>query len=200
MADPEYFTLTEFRLLPDMDDATAYPEAAVLAAAAYVTAVIERECGTSFVSRTVTGEEHDGGGYAVVLSRPHVLSVSSATEDGVAVTDDLRVSSGVLRKFSADDFVPIACAAGVGNVSVTYAAGYSTTPPADIKSAAMYGTRARLLEKAASSGMDERRTSLNTDMGVINYTVAGQDNPTGYPQVDAVILGWRNKLNVFGFA
>lgn len=200
MADPEYFTLAEFRAMPDMSDTTKYPEAAVLAAAAYITAIIERECGTSFIGRTVTGELCDGGNYGVVLSRPFVVSVTSATQDGVAVTDSLRVSGGVVQRFAAGSYTQTQWSSGFGNVAVTYVAGYSSTPPADIKSAAMQGTRARLLEIASTSGVDDRRTSLSTEMGTVSFVIAGEGRPTGYPVVDEVIMGWKRKLDVFGFA
>lgn len=191
----EYFTENEFRALPDMDDATAYPDAAIEAAEAYIVGVIEREVGTSFIGRTVTGEKHDGGVYSIPLNAARVLSVTSVTQNGVAVSgSELNLDGSILERFAVGATSPSLWATGRRNISVTYSSGYSSTPPADVKSAAMYGTRARLLEKSAATGMDERRTSLNTDMGVINYTVAGQDNPTGYPQVDAVILGWRRAL------
>lgn len=203
MADPEYFLLSELRALPQMSDTTTYTEARCLAAAAYITAIIEREVGTSFISRTVTGEIHDGGCYEIVLNKPHALSVTSATEDGAAVTDVLRVKAGIVRKFSAStSYTPGYWAAGTGNVAVTYAAGYCLLAdiPKDIKEAAMKGARAHLLSTNSNATIDDRRTSMNTEMGTINYVIAGENRPTGYPEVDAVILGWKAKLNNYGFA
>lgn len=197
----DYFTLAEFRTLPDMSSVASYSDAAVESAAAFITAVIEREVDASFVARTVTDESHDGGGYAVVLRRPFVLSVTSATEDGVAVTDTLRVRNGVVRKFTAGTYTPLLWAEGTGNVAVTYSAGYSSTPPSDIKEAAMWGTRARLLDTASNATVTDRKRSVtNTEGGTTEYVIAGADRPTGYPSVDAVIIGWRNRLNNFGFA
>jgi hypothetical protein len=200
VVDPEYFTLAELRALPDVDDTTRYSEARCLAAAAYITSIIERETGTSFISRAVADEIHDGGCYEIVLRKPFVISVTSATEDGVAVTDTLRASSGVLRRFSAGTYTPLRWADGVGNVSVTYAAGYSSTVPGDIKEAAIQGTRARLLSTDSQAGIEDRRTSMSTEQGTVNYVIAGEDRPTGYPEVDEVIMGWKRKLDVFGFA
>lgn len=203
MADPEYFLLTELRALPQMSDTTTYTEARCLAAAAYITAIIEREVGTSFVSRTVTGEVHDGGTYDIVLNKPHVLSVTSATEDGAAVTDVLRVKSGIVRKFSsASSYTPGYWAAGTGNVAVTYAAGYCVLAdiPKDIKEAAMKGTRAHLLATNSNAAIDDRRTSMNTEQGQVQFVIAGEKRPTGYPEVDAVILGWKARLDNYGFA
>ena len=86
-------------------------------------------------------------------------------------------------------------------MKVTYQAGYSTTPPADIKYAALRATRWLLLEGKASNAVSPRQTSITSEMGgTVNFATAGVDRPTGYPDVDAVIVGWRNKINVFGFA
>ena len=197
---PDYFTETELRALPDMS--SGYSTERIESAAAHVVGIIEREVGTSFVARTVTDERHDGGRESIVLNKAYVLSATSATEDGVAVTDTLRVSSGVLRRFaSATDFTPISWATGIGNVTVTYQAGYSSTPPADLKEAALQATRWHLIEHNSNNSVSPRQTSLTNEMGgTVNFAVAGKDRPTGYPDIDAVIVGWRNQLNVFGFA
>jgi hypothetical protein len=194
MADPEYFTLAELRALPDVSDTVRYTEARCLAAAAYVTAIIERECNTSFISRAIAGEVHDGGCYEIFLTKPWTLSVTSATENGVTVTDTLRLKTGAVLRFATGSYVPRPWLQGFGNIAITYAAGYSAAPPADVKEAALQGTRARLLTMDSQAGVEDRRTSLSTDMGVISYVIAGEGRPTGYPEVDAVILGWKKRL------
>lgn len=194
---PEYFTLAELRALPDMSSES---DSRIEAAAAWAVGVIEREVGTSFVARTITGEIHDGGRDAIVLDRPYVLSVTSATENGTTVTDTLRVRGGIVRRFSgATSFTPITWASGCGNVAVTYQAGYSSTPPADIKEAALAATRWHLLEGRASNVHSPRQTSITNELGgTVNFAVAGTDRPTGYPDVDAVIVGWRNRIRIPG--
>lgn len=197
---PDYFTLAEFRALPDMSSDSKYPDARVEAAAAHIVGIIEREVGTSFVERAVT-EVHDGGDDRIVLNAALVRSITSATESGVAVTDDLRVSAGVVTRHSsstATTTVPFA--AGVRNVSITYASGYSATPPADIKEAALQGTRSYMLEHSSDSSVMDRRSTVTSDQGTTSFVLAGPDRPTGYPEVDAVILGWQRRLDVFGFA
>lgn len=199
----DYFLEAELRALPQMSDTATYTTARIDAAAAYITAIIEREVGTSFVARTVTGEVHNGGTYGIVLRKPHVLSVTAATEDGVAVTDTLRAQSGILRRFSsATSYTPGYWAAGTGNVAVTYQAGYTALAdiPKDVKEAALKGTRAHLLATNSNANVDDRRTSINTEAGTVNYVIAGADRPTGYPEVDAVILGWKARLDLYGFA
>jgi hypothetical protein len=199
---PEYFTLPELRALPHVGDTDVYTDARCEAAAAWAVALIEREVGASFVVREHE-ETHDGGRSEIVLGRPHALNTPApeATEDGVAVTDDLRVKSGVLRRFSAGSWTPITWASGVGNVAVTYSAGYSSAPPADVKEAALLLTRLHLLETDSHAATDARTTQRTNEMGgTTTYAVAGADRPTGYPAIDAVIVAWRNKLGVFGFA
>lgn len=195
---PDYFTLTELRAMPHMGDATKYAAARVEAAAAYIVGIFEREVGTAFVTRTVTAEIHDGGHDVIVLDHADAVAVTAITVDGVAAsTSGLTVNGGILQATTGG--APWA-AGGPGGVSVTYTHGYSTAPPADVKEAALIGTRAHLLATAASSATDARRTSMSTESGTINYAVAGGDNPTGYPEVDSVIVAWRNRLGMVGFA
>ncbi len=193
---PDYFTLDELAALPNMTEAR-YTTARKEAAAAYVVGIIEREVETSFIARTVTDEVHDGGGTGILLNTPYVLSVTSATENGVAVTDTLRVHHGIVRRFaSATATTPSRWAAGVGNIKITYQAGYSVTPPGDIKEAALQATRWRLLTTNSNSDLNARQTSITNEMGgTVNLSVAGPGRPTGYPDVDAVIIGWKSRLN-----
>lgn len=193
---PEYFTLTELNALPNMGEGR-YTDARKEAAAAYVVGIIERVVKTSFIARTVTDERYDGGSYGILLKKPHVLSVTSATENGVAVTDTLRVSSGILRRFSsATATTPARWSSGIDNITVTYEAGYTSTVPADIKEAALLATRWRLIASNSNSDMNARQTSMTNDMGgTTSYAVAGVERPTGYPEVDAVIMGYARALN-----
>lgn len=192
----EYFTLEELNALPNMTEGR-YSTARKEAAAAWAVGIIEREVETSFIARTVTDEIHDGGGNALVLDTPHVLSVTSATENGVAVTDTLKVRNGVVRRYgSATATTPGRWADGIQNIAVTYEAGYSETVPPDVKEAALQATRWRLLATNSNSELNARQTSITNEMGgTVNFATAGPDRPTGYPDVDAVILGWKRRLN-----
>lgn len=193
----EYFTEAELNALPNMGEGR-YTVARKEAAAAYVVGIIEREVGTSFIARTVTDERHNGGDAYLALRKPFAISVTSATEDGVAVTDTLRVLHGVVRRLaSATSLTPLTWAPGFGNVLITYQAGYSTVVPADLKEAALLATRWRLIASNSNSDMNARQTSQTNEMGgTTSFAVAGVDRPTGYPEVDAVIVGWRNQLNI----
>ncbi len=193
---PDYFTLAELNALPNMGEGR-YTDARKEAAAAYIVGIIERVVKTSFIARTVTDERHDGGSDAILLTKPHVLSVTSATENGIAVTDTLRVRSGIVRRYaSATATTPARWSAGVENIAITYQAGYSSTVPADIKEAALLATRWRLIASNSNSDMNARQTSTSNEMGgTTQFAVAGLDRPTGYPEVDAVIMGWARTLN-----
>lgn len=195
---PDYFTLAELRALPDVSNTVKYPEDRVEAAAAHIVGVIEREVGTSFITRMVVDEAYDGGSDRIALRRGYVQAIVSATEDGVAVTDDLIVRHGTLLRLSGG--FPVTWAAGYSNVVVTYEYGYSTAPPADVKEMALKGTRAHLMATVANSSINDRQTSQTAGDSVINFVVAGSERPTGYPEVDAMILGYKRLLNVGSFA
>lgn len=197
-----YFTEAELRDLPNMNDTAKYTTARVTAARLWIEGVIERKVDTSFEARTVTDEVHDGGVYSIALHSPFILSVTSATENGVAVTDTLSVKGGVLQRYASGATTPTLWASGCRNIKVTYQSGYSATPPADIKEAALSAARDWLLRRYGAQGVSDRAMSMQTEMGNIVYATASDkhDRPTGIPEVDAVIMGWVNDLEVFGFA
>lgn len=192
MAEPDYFDLADFRLQPDMTD-DEYTDEVVLSSAAYITGIIEREVGTTFIVREYTDTYSGEDAIGIVIRRSFVVGVSSVEIDGEAITETPRTVDGVLYRVDATG-AAVEWPAGFGNIEVTYTAGYSAEPPGDVLEAVIKGTRAHVLESASNSVMDSRRTSLSTDMGVLGFSVAGQDNPTGYPEVDSVILGWKRRL------
>lgn len=98
------------------------------------TDLCERVAGRPLRRTTVT-ETHDGGRAWLQLRRPPVLSVASATEDGVAVTVlDLVLDgpAGLVYR----DADGTAWDADPQGVSVTYVAG-DTAPPADAQQAVL---------------------------------------------------------------
>lgn len=186
-----YFTTAELRAEPDMSDATAYPDALLERAHDWIAAIITSHCGT-FASENVT-EILDGDDTGVlVLSSPRVLSVTSATVDDVALTPS-EVSDLIVRSYGVverpDGYT---WATGVGNISITYVAGYATDVPADLKEAALQAARAWVLTRASNAGIDDRRTSVTTEFGTVSYVIAGENRPTGYPEVDATLNRYRN--------
>lgn len=196
MADPDYFTLEEFRALPDMDDEATYTDADIEAEAAYFTAIVERELGYPLVPRTVV-DTLDGCGWTLVLSQAYVRSLTSVTVDGSTVsTALLTANSGVVRYLNGSTW----SAAAPANVVVTYSAGRYVTCPADIKSPVMWAVRDRLLSHADNAGIDIRKTSVTTEFGTTSYVLPGENRPTGFPELDAAIAGRERSSTSFGFA
>ena len=197
----DYFTLPELRALPGMDNTVKYTDARCQAAHDWIVGTVERVVGTSFIGRTVTAEKYDGGGSAILLLEPYVLSVGTVTENGDAVTETLLIRGGnVLVKVIDGSNYALSWLPGVGNVSVTYTAGYTATVPGDIKEMCLKAARLHLLSTDAGAAIDERRQQITTDQGTITYAPVDDDHPTGYPSVDVVIVGWRDRLDVLGMA
>src|SRR5512144_729853 len=186
--------------MPDMSSATTYPDANVLNAAAHVAAVIERYVGTSFVPRTYT-ETYAGGDSSIVLRQPYVLSITSVTQNGVSIADSITYTDGVLEHRGTGAYgTPTRWTWGRRNIVVTYTAGYSTTPPADIAEAAMLATRFHLLTLNTKSTISDRAQSIQNEFGNVSLAFASAQSPFGLPEVDAVLAGWREDLMNYGFA
>lgn len=193
MADPDYFTLAEFRALPDMESAD---EGKVLAIAAYFTAIVERETGRCFVPRTITETLSGGWASAIVLKRADVVSVTTLIVDGSSVgTGTVAAGAGVLRYLDGTRWSN----AAPDNVTVTYSAG-DAAPPADIKDAVMWATRDRLLAQGDQNDVDIRKTSITTEYGTTSYVLPGENRPTGYPDLDALIASYKRSAPAYGFA
>lgn len=186
MADPDYFTTAEFRTLPDMGDVTAYPEAKILAAAAYFTSIVEREVGVSMIPRTFVDIFDGGAGHTLTLSQRRVRSVTSVTVNGLAVDVSLLSvnEGGAVRYLDGATTWP---ATGVTVATVTYSAGHDACPP-DVKDAVMWATRDRLMSQTSATAIDVRKTSATNEFGgTVTYVLPGEKRPTGYPDLDAVI-------------
>lgn len=204
MVAAPYFTTAEFRsLMSDMDEEARYPDVQVEAARNWAEALIERFCRTSFVARTTT-ETLDGGDWCLVLSTPFVQSVTSVTIAGVLLTGyDYSYRGGVLERRPTGTYsYPTVWTFGRRNIVVVYEAGYSAAPPNDLKLAAMQATRDRVIRMSPTSGSpSERATSITNDIGgTTQFATAGVDRPTGLPDADAVIVGWRDETLVNGVA
>ena len=192
-----YFTTAELRALPDMDDATRFPDARLVAAHDWIAAIIERECGTSFVEVARTETVNGSGRDVLFLSDPYVRSVTALSVDGVAATVDevasIFVQNGALY-YSTGAYWP---ATTRGNVTVSYTSGYATSPPADLKQAALRAARNWVLTTDSWSGVDTRATSITNEYGNVNLAVASADGrPTGLPDVDATITAWARRVRV----
>lgn len=190
----DYFTLAELRALPDVT-AGEFTDAQITTAGEFMQEAVEGACQASFVGRS-TVETLDGtGGTSLRLKTPHVISITSVTVDGVTLTDQFTVDAGILERRTAGTYTPQPWTRGRRNVVVTYSAGYSSTVPKDIKDAVMWAARDRLISQSSQNGVDVRRTSMTNDFGTVQYVLPGENRPTGYPELDAVISRWARKLN-----
>jgi hypothetical protein len=187
-----YFTLAELRALPDVSDNDKYPDARVTSVGEYVEATIERVVGTSFVARTWANEEHPGFAYRLIPQHPFPIAVSAITVDGVADAGLTYIREGSIWKVDRSSWSGY-------RVLLTYTAGYSTVVPPDVKEAALWATRDRLMSTVFSSAWSGRQTQMNTEQGTVQFVVAGEDRPFGLPAVDAVVVGWRDRLALYGF-
>lgn len=195
MADPDYFTLAEFQAaVPDVE---SFEEPAILAAAAFFTAIVEREVGVPFIPRTFTLTRDGYGTSTIVLPHDHIRSISSATVNGDTVDDSLLTfGNGIVRYLSGDWW-----ASGVANIVITYEAGEYDECPADIKDAVMWATRDRLISQSGEHTQDPRLSSMTNDLGgTMQYVLPGEKRPTGYPELDAVIASYVRNTPSFGFA
>lgn len=89
--------------------------------------------------RLAFSESHDGGRTWIPLRRPPVVSVTTVTQDGVAVTDYVvREDAGLIAKGTYDALED--WESGAGNVVVDYVAG-STVPAATAEQAVLEALR-----------------------------------------------------------
>ncbi|MSZ76336.1 MAG: hypothetical protein F2667_04420 [Actinobacteria bacterium] len=174
-----------------MSSVDLYPVQRRLDAAEVIVAAIEGAVGTSFVARRHT-ETHDGtGAETLLLRRPDVLGLVSVTVNGsvVDMTSLAVLPGGVLRWPTGGLWNP-----GRGNVRVTYTAGHTPTPPADVREAALLGTREHLLATSSNAEIAERQKAL------VKEAKAADPDSTGYVDVDACIRRWRPRVELIGFA
>lgn len=194
----EYFTLAEFRKLPDVGG-KRFKDSEIEAAEAYFVKIVEREIGVNYQARSVTDTLDGEGTDTLLLSRSDVNTLTSVTVDGTVVDKTLFVvRHGVLRyKLAGSSATFYTFPVGVGNVVVVYTAGLSS-PPGDIKDAVMQATRDRLLTQADANGIDPRRTSMTTEYGTTTYVLPSGQNPTGYPELDALIASYQRTASPLG--
>lgn len=197
-----YFEIEEFRVLPDMDNETKYPDAIVELARDAIESLIEDVCDTSFIERTVTETVNGSGNSSLLLDTLYVQSITSITIDGAVQSGyTYTFDAGILQRRAAGSFSPVSWPSGSNNITVVLQAGYSTECPADLKMAAMEGTRDRVLKLTSRNNKPTARAVSQTNEfgGITNFSVAAEDKPTGIPDVDATIMRWAGRT-LLGFA
>lgn len=190
-----YFTTDELRSLPDLSDSSRFSDERLEDAHDWIVGIIERECETSFIPRVITEILDGRGRVGLTLAQRYALSVDAVSINGVVSPTPAAtflVRDGSLHYKSGARW----SASALGNVEVTYTAGYSITPPPDLKQAALRAARNWLLTMDAWSGKDSRATSISNEYGNIELATAGEGAPTGIPDVDATIMAWKRKVAV----
>lgn len=192
------FEIDEIRArMPDLADPNEFSADDIRAARTEAEERLERLCGVAFVPRAERETLSGMGLTSLQLGRVEIRTVYSATVDQgsgpVALTStelaSLRVYPwGTLFR---SDLVP--WYAGARNVGVYYEHGLNE-PLEPVRKAAMLLAKANLIK----SPINERATSESTDVGVLRYSVAGQDGPTGIPDVDAVVEQFNRTIPAVG--
>src|SRR5690606_12006139 len=188
VAGSHYFTLEEARSIGGISSSTT--DAEIESARFSVEDQIEANCDTSFVSRLVVEELSPNPGEPFVrLTEAYVLRVVSVEDHGVAITDGVVVDGRYLSR------QPRRWSPGPRAARVVSQAGWSETPPEDLRRAAINAARYRLLEEARV-GTPSNVITIGTDVGTVRMAVASLKAPFGVPEVDAVVLRWAQKVGV----
>jgi hypothetical protein len=190
------FSVGELRAFDAALDATTYPIDVVEKARAAAEERLEQLCSVAFVPR---GRRYitDGDG-DTVLRVPDVelrSVVSASISDGTTTTAltadelaDLKIDpAGIVTRWSLGSWD-----SGVRNVTVLYEYGYSQ-PPEPVKRAAMALARNNLV----GLSLFDRARSEAVEGGILSFTLAGRDGPTGIPEVDAVIAQFGRSVYAF---
>lgn len=188
VAGSHYFTLEEARSIGGISSSVS--DAEIESVRCSVEDQIEANCDTSFVSRLVVEELSPNPGEPFVrLTEAYVLRVVSVEDHGVDITDEVVADGRYLWR------EPRGWSPGLRSVRVVYEAGWSETPPEDLRRAAINAARYRLLEEARV-GTPSNVITIGTDVGTVRMAVASLKAPFGVPEVDAVVLRWAQKVGV----
>ena len=179
-----YVPLASVRNLPGLASTTNYPTAKLEDARSWFEDLAEAHCGMAFVPR-YGRETLDGDGTdTLYLSKRRIRSLRSIKIAGVTIS-----LTGVTLK-SATGRVTLPSGtftSGDDNVEVVYEHGYAEPPPA-LAEVALVAIAEKLM--GDRSGVPDRALTMTTEVGSYTLSLAGENRPTGIPQVDAVL----NKL------
>lgn len=180
-----YFTVAEARKLPDLDDTTKFPEAAIDAERVAAELDLEDACGLAFVPRVGTERLDGPGGELLRLSRRRVRAIQTVSVLG------RPLSAGELAalEVSATGLVRLrgGWSAALGSIEVTYEHGLDAPPPRG-KRAAMLLARDRLV----NGPIDDRAYQIAGEFGPISLVTPGvRGSVFGIPEVDSFVRDAR---------
>lgn len=187
-----YFDLNDLKAMPDIAGDDTY-NGQYIKARQWIETLIERVISASFVERFFEETHHNRR--RIFLRETYPVRILSVSVDGTAVsTTPMFLDNEIL--ITREMGWPLRWS----RATIRYVAGYTTEPPEDLRIAALQAARNRLLSVDGASGIPERALSMTNAFGNIRMATAGSDAPTGYPEVDAVICGWRDKISISGIA
>ena len=186
-----YPTREVVRRLDGLNDRTLYSDRVVDEAIAWVVAAVERVCRVSFVpvSRTVTldGSTSD----LLFLPTAHARAAVFTIDGTVVPSEQIRVRPGGLVYRRAGS-ASLSWWGTSGEVEVTYTEQAFDEVPDDLYGAMLVAIRARLLSDRTQ--IPDRAVSITNEFGNVQLSTAGINRPFGIPDVDAVVLGWAERL------
>ena len=170
-------------------DTTRFPLARVLALRNWFEAVVDAAVGSSLLERYWVRPVR-------VPARTSLLSVPDLYPRRLV---RLEGASGPLPVEGAEaelgGTLVLPSEVGPGSYEAGLVAGIFPAPPQDLREAGTSAVRSRLLE--GRSPIAARQTAVRTSDGdLISMSLASKDRPTGYPDVDAVILRYAQTYRV----
>lgn len=204
-----YFEVADLRAMKGLENVAAYPTASLEVARTIAEEFVEDYTRAAWVPRART-EVFDApelygrlrhqrdwraepGGHVFHLEDVPCRAVIAATVDGVAQNvSGWKVSEeGVLR---TDGDVLVSSAYAGQGVVLEYEYGHPA-PPEDLRRATMRLARHVLLTELTA--VPDRANMMTTEFATFRLETAGDDRPTGLPEVDAVLNRYRHQPPVF---
>jgi hypothetical protein len=180
LAGGHLFEIAELRAFDDALTTADYSGAACRAARTAAEMRLEASAHVAFVPRAARYSARGDGTGRLRVPQNAIRSVISATDDGTALTA-AELAAIVPREWGALDRPSGYVWTKDAACSVHYEHG-EDFPPEPVRTAAMILAR----EYLVGSGLPARATVEQTDVGFFRLSIAGQDRPTGIPEVDAV--------------
>ncbi len=177
---------------PSLADKTRFPASLLRNARTQAEETIETNAMVAFVPRGRRIKGKGDGTGLMILPDVAIREILAVKIDGVSLTAS-ELAALSLEEWGAVNRAADAVWPAGSVIEVHYAHG-SDRPPAAVTRAAMVLTADRL----SSSAIPSRATSQSTDLGVVRFTLAGRDGPTGIPDVDAVIEQYGRRRPIVG--
>lgn len=182
-----FFTLAQLRAKQGLaGQELAYPNAALADARDIAEDFVEEFCKDAFIEQARRDTFDGDGSMEIFLPRVNVTGLISCKVDGVVqtITGWTVSSAGHLRALSAAFNYNI-----VGqNVIVEYSVGHKSVP-FDLRNATVELARHLLLTNTSS--IPDRARMMQTEFAMYQLDVASEDKPTGVPNIDAVLIRYR---------